>query len=367
MTNRNICTFVLAGLVFAAVCLAQAPATAPATQPTGSAVALMKIRGLMGNPKAATKAEYIEKVRKNRGKVFAALAEMESKYPKAKELHEARLHGVMAAIQLGRLTNDPKMGRKAKDIVATIITSDAPMQMKLNADAYVVLLELRPIRKPTTKPAPPINGEKIVLDFTERYAKTDVAVDALMVGRSLAEMSHMDSVVTKLEDTVLKKHPEHPVAKQILQRRKTSKVGKPFAATLTKLDGTKLTLPDDLLGKVVVIDFWAVWCKPCIATIPHMKALYAKYKSQGVEFVGISLDQDKKRLEAFVATNKMGWIHAFSGKAWSDPTARKYGIRGIPSIWVVGKDGKVVSDNARGRLPAIIEKALAATIVKPAG
>ena len=54
----------------------------------------------------------------------------------------------------------------------------------------------------------------------------------------------------------------------------------------------------------------------------------------------------------------MDWIHTYSGKYWSDPTAKKYGIRGIPSIWVIGRDGKVVSNNARSNLEATIEKAL---------
>ena len=96
-------------------------------------------------------------------------------------------------------------------------------------------------------------------------------------------------------------------------------------------------------------------------TIPHLKSLYARYKPQGLEIVGVSLDKNATRLKSFVATNKMGWIITYSGKGWDDPTARKYGIGGIPSVWVIGKDGKVVSDNARRNLTETIEKALSAT------
>ena len=92
-----------------------------------------------------------------------------------------------------------------------------------------------------------------------------------------------------------------------------------------------------------------------------MKRLYAKYKPKGVEFVGISLDRagDKAKLQAFVKTHAMGWIHTYTGKEWNDPTVKKYGVSGTPSVWVVGRDGKVVSDKARGRLERILDKALA--------
>ncbi|HUU57924.1 MAG TPA: hypothetical protein VMZ50_00155, partial [Phycisphaerae bacterium] len=73
---------------------------------------------------------------------------------------------------------------------------------------------------------------------------------------------------------------------------------------------------------------------------------------------GISLDRagDLDKLKAFVDKQGMNWIHTFSGK--DDPTARKYGVRGLPSIWVVGADGRVVSSSARGRLEQTLDQAL---------
>ena len=129
---------------------------------------------------------------------------------------------------------------------------------------------------------------------------------------------------------------------------------------MTKVDGTKLSLPKDLLGKVVVIDFWATWCGPCVREVPHMKKVYAAYKDKGVEFVGISLDRSKEPLMAFIKDRDLPWIHTYSGDPGGDPTAKKYGIRGIPSIWVVGKDGKIASRNARGNLEETLDEALAA-------
>ena len=342
----------------------------PVTQPAGAAAELAKMKSLMGRRRGDPRGDRLITVLKQRlPEALAVLGEMEQKYPKAKEIHEARMMGVVAAIQLARISDAPAMTGRAKEIIARIIASDAPGRLKLHADAHLLLLRLKPIGVATTSPAAnpaKIDTTKTILQFTQRYAKTDQAVDAITTGMQMGKIIGDQKVFDELLEKLTKDHSDHPRAKRILrQLGKSPDIGKPFAATLTKLDGTKLTLPDDLRGKVVVIDFWATWCRPCIMTIPHMKSLYAKYKTRGVEIVGISLDKDLQRLKSFVATNKMDWIHACSGKGWDDPTAHKYGIGGIPSIWVIGKDGKVVSDNARRNLTATIEKALSATITKP--
>ena len=335
----------------------------PSTQASGATKVLMQIRSLMGRPRARSQAEYLSKLKKSRQQALVLLDEMEKKYPKSKELDEARLHGIVASMELGRIMHDPKMGEKVEQIAKKVLASNAPPFLKLNADAYTVLLKVRPIRTSATQPVTTIDdkaAEKIILDMTNRYRNTKVRLDALLIGMQLADLQGLDTLITRLEDTVLKEFPQHTIAQRIRKRRELSMVGKEFTASLTKLDGKKLNLPKDLLGKVVVIDFWATWCGPCVRELPHMKELYNKYKSKGVEIVSISLDKDKSRLEKFISQHKITWIQTFTGKGWEDPTARKYNINAIPSIWVIGKDGKVVSDHARGRLAKVIERALKA-------
>lgn len=113
----------------------------------------------------------------------------------------------------------------------------------------------------------------------------------------------------------------------------------------------------DYRGKVVLVDFWATWCGPCRKEMPHVKELYEKLQPQGFAVVGVSLDKDQEALAAYLAENQIPWEN-LAGDETQD-LAAKYGVRGIPTMMAIGKDGKIlgVSHNV-GSLVPIIEKAL---------
>ena len=115
----------------------------------------------------------------------------------------------------------------------------------------------------------------------------------------------------------------------------------------------------NLRGKVVLIDFWATWCGPCVGEVPHVKEAYHKLHSQGFEVIGISLDQDRARLEYFINTNAMPWPQYCDGKGWSNDIGVKYSIHSIPTMWLVDKEGLVQDQDAEQNLLEKAEKLLA--------
>jgi thiol-disulfide isomerase/thioredoxin len=121
------------------------------------------------------------------------------------------------------------------------------------------------------------------------------------------------------------------------------------------LSGGKLDLAK-YKGKVLLVDFWATWCVPCLAEIPNMKKNYEAYHDKGFDILGLSWDENRETLEKFVKDRAIPWGIVYGDDAPS-PSFEYYGISGIPLMILVGKDGKVISTSARGEeLDKLLER-----------
>ena len=131
-----------------------------------------------------------------------------------------------------------------------------------------------------------------------------------------------------------------------------------------RLPGSKLELDGKLLsgddfdwesyrGKVVLVDFWATWCGPCVADMPNIQATYNKFHKKGFDVVAVSLDNDRKALESFVRQRSLPWVQIVDNaprtkQGRQETLSNRYNISSIPTAFLVDRDGKVVSTFARG-------------------
>jgi peroxiredoxin len=114
-------------------------------------------------------------------------------------------------------------------------------------------------------------------------------------------------------------------------------------------------------GKVVLVDFWATWCGPCIGELPNVLAAYEKHHKNGFEIVGISLDKDLEKLKSFTTEKKMTWQQYFDGLVWENKLAGKYGVVGIPATYLLDGNGTIIGKDLRGEA---LEKAVATALAK---
>jgi peroxiredoxin len=138
-------------------------------------------------------------------------------------------------------------------------------------------------------------------------------------------------------------------------------VGQPFPSLSgTTVDGKAISLAA-CKGKVVLVDFWATWCGPCVRELPNVKAAYEKYHAKGFDVVAVSLDENKAKLTEFIAAKKIPWPQIFDGKGWENAVAKQFKVQSIPAAFLIDREGRLVAKSVRG--PAL-EEALAKAIAK---
>lgn len=138
---------------------------------------------------------------------------------------------------------------------------------------------------------------------------------------------------------------------------KTGKVAPDFE--VKTLDDKPLKLAD-FKGKYLLLDFWAVWCGPCVAETPHLKAAWEAFKDDPrFAMVGLSLDPEVSAPRNYTTKNALGWTQGFLGDWSKSDVPARFGVQGIPSVFLIGPDGKIIAKELRGDgIKAAVQAAL---------
>jgi thiol-disulfide isomerase/thioredoxin len=201
-------------------------------------------------------------------------------------------------------------------------------------------------------------------ELTKALAEYANYPDALYLdAETLARMNQNDAAkaqFAKFVQLAPQSDPRMDRAKKFAENPELAKarLAPPFKATT--MDGQTVSI-DDFQGKVVLLDFWAVWCGPCREALPHMKKIAAKFQGEPFVMLSVSLDDDEDKWKAFVAANGMTWMQTRAG-GWDGALPKMFNVKAIPHTFTIDSNGvlqdeEIGDENIDGRLKKLIEQA----------